>query len=582
MPDQGLCHHFEAEITEILKNYVGVLLAEYKANPKDKWVAKDAAMYIVLALSVKKQTRQAGATVANPYVDLLSFLQSEVLPELKASDVNNLPILKADCLKFVSTFRFLLPADAYPVLLPLVTRHLASEEFVVHTYAAAAIERLLSIKDGGVPKCGKETIKPVLQEMLTGLFSVLEMEESKENSYVMKCIMRVCAVAEETIAPYANIILGKLCAVLGHVAQNPTNPQFNHYLFETLACLVAHLCKLDPSAVNQFETALFPPFQTMLGMETCQEFGPYVFQILSQLLEKRPDVSETYKAVFPSLLSPTLWDNHGNVPAIIRLLTAYLTKAGGPAAVVTPDRLVGLLGIFQKLNASKKLDHHAFALLTTLVETQPMTVLAPYLTEIFKLIFSRLQPQSRTTKYSKGLVVFISFFMHTHGLAALLTAMDQIQPKIFSMILDKVWPAGTAAVTGDEERITVVAGLTRAIFASPELLEAPYMTSLPGVLSGLVALVEEQQGEGESGEEDLLDVSDKGFSTAMARLAYAPEPVKESVATPGGTSAKELFIRNFSSAMSHHREKFQGLIGQLDQEKRNILSAYLSQPVTVG
>jgi exportin-2 (importin alpha re-exporter) len=56
---------------------------------------------------------------------------------------------QADCLKFVSVFRHLLPADAFPVLLPLLTRHLGSEEFVVHTYAASAIERLLSIKENG-------------------------------------------------------------------------------------------------------------------------------------------------------------------------------------------------------------------------------------------------------------------------------------------------------------------------------------------------------------------------------------------------------------------------------------------------
>jgi hypothetical protein len=149
------------------------------------------------------------------------------------------------------------------------------------------------------------------------------------------------------------------------------------------------------------------------------------------------------------------------------------------------------------------------------------------------------------------------------------------------MILDKVWSAGVSAVTADEERITVVAGLTRAIFASPELMEQPYATSLPAVLAGLVALVEDKQGEAtEAADEDLLDVSDKGFSTAMVRLMYAPEPKKD--AMPGVKSAKELFVRNFSQAMQQQRAKFTPLIESLPDDKKQVLSAYLSQPVTVG
>jgi exportin-2 (importin alpha re-exporter) len=245
---QGLCHHFEARVTAILKNYVGVLLKEYAANKAKNWVAKDAAMYVVLALAVKGQTRSAGATATNPYVDLMSFLQTEVLPELQGTNVSERPVLKADCLKFVSTFRFQLPKDAYPVLLPLLVRHLASEEYVIHTYAAAAIERLLSMKDKGVLRCGRKELQPVLQGMLEGLFKVLEMDESMENPYIMKCIMRVCVVAETDIASFASVIINRITVTLGRIAQNPRSPQFNHYLFETLACLIMNLGKVHASS----------------------------------------------------------------------------------------------------------------------------------------------------------------------------------------------------------------------------------------------------------------------------------------------------------------------------------------------
>lgn len=52
--------------------------------------------------------------------------------------------------------------------------------------------------------------------------------------------------------------------------------------------------------------------QTVLGMENCDEFAPYVFQILAQLLEFRAvgDISPAYGAIFPALLVPTVWENH--------------------------------------------------------------------------------------------------------------------------------------------------------------------------------------------------------------------------------------------------------------------------------
>lgn len=60
-----------------------------------------------------------------------------------------------------------------------------------------------------------------------------------------------------------------------------------------------------------------------------QEFHPYVFQIFAQLIELRPaPLPATYMAIFPPLLTPVFWERHGNVPALVRLLRAYMAKAG--------------------------------------------------------------------------------------------------------------------------------------------------------------------------------------------------------------------------------------------------------------
>lgn len=61
------------------------------------------------------------------------------------------------------------------------------------------------------------------------------------------------------------------------------------------------------------------------------EFVPYVLQIIGFLLESRPSgstIPDAYRALFQSILTPSFWDRSGNIPALSRLLQAYIEKAG--------------------------------------------------------------------------------------------------------------------------------------------------------------------------------------------------------------------------------------------------------------
>ena len=70
----------------------------------------------------------------------------------------------------------------------------------------------------------------------------------------------------------------ELKTILIRVCANPSNPSFNHYLFETIASLVRYICAATPTAVDAFEGMLFPPFQQVLQADIA-EFTPYVFQV---------------------------------------------------------------------------------------------------------------------------------------------------------------------------------------------------------------------------------------------------------------------------------------------------------------
>lgn len=100
------------------------------------------------------------------------------------------------------------------------------------------------------------------------------------------------------------------------------------------------VCKSEKNAVSSFEEALFPIFQEILQQDIV-EFIPYVFQMLTLLLETRNDcgdIPDPYWSLFPFLLAPPLWERSSNTTPLIRLLCAYVRQ--GSARIVILEKLV--------------------------------------------------------------------------------------------------------------------------------------------------------------------------------------------------------------------------------------------------
>lgn len=252
----------------------------------------------------------------------------------------------------------------------MVIAMLRSTHTVIRTLAAIALERALVVKDPPAqgaapganaprqPRIGREDLRRHLGTVLPQLFQMVSGADA-ENEHVMRAIMRVVSNGQEDVAPFIGDVLGHLTVVLERVCGQPSNPQFTHFLFETIAVLIRNACSASSGNVSSFERTLFPPFQAVLQQQV-SEVTPYVFQvratptrwapaplshphprptapcspqILAQLLELSPaGVSEPYKALFPPLLHPAQWENRGNIPALVRLLNVRPTAPGPTAA----------------------------------------------------------------------------------------------------------------------------------------------------------------------------------------------------------------------------------------------------------
>lgn len=289
-------------------------------------------------------------------------------------------------------------------------------------------------------------------------------------------------------------------------------------------------CASDASYLSKFEEMLFPPFQIVL-QEDVQEFHPYIFQIFAQLLEQRKSggaLPPAYVALFPPLLSPMFWERPGNTPALVRLVRAYLIVA--PREIASGGHLPAVLGVFQKLIASKALDHEGFALLEALYVEQgglPGEALAPYTPHVWLLLLQRLQ-SARTAKYVRGFVAFATGYAAAHGGPALLAAFDGVQSGVGLQIVQSVLAPslGTAAGGGQREEKLVVVGATNLVCATPALREPAAAPAVGKLLDGLLSLLTGSTSAVTSGDDDEAVLDEEaggaaGYSAAFAKLHNA-------------------------------------------------------------
>nr|XP_009932115.1 PREDICTED: exportin-2 isoform X2 [Opisthocomus hoazin] len=534
---RGLCKFFEGPVTGIFSGYVNSMLQEYAKNPSVNWKHKDAAIYLVTSLASKAQTQKHGITQANELVNLTEFFVNHIQPDLKSASVNEFPVLKADGIKYIMIFRNQVSKEQLLVSIPLLINHLQAESIVVHTYAAHALERLFTMRGtNNTTLITAAEMAPFVEVLLMNLFKALTLPGSSENEYIMKAIMRSFSLLQESIIPYIPSVITQLTQKLLAVSKNPSKPHFNHYMFESICLSIRITCKANPDAVGSFEEALFMVFTEILQNDV-QEFIPYVFQVMSLLLEMhKNEIPSSYMALFPHLLQPVLWERTGNIPPLVRLLQAYLERGANTIASAAADKIPGLLGVFQKLIASKANDHQGFYLLNSIIEHMPPESVDQYRKQIFILLFQRLQ-NSKTTKFIKSFLVFINLYCIKYGALALQEIFDSIQPKMFGMVLEKIIIPEIQKVSGQVEKKICAVGITKILTECPPMMDTEYTKLWTPLLQALIGLFELPEDDTIPDEEHFIDIEDTpGYQTAFSQLAFAGkkehDPVGQMVNNP--------------------------------------------------
>jgi exportin-2 (importin alpha re-exporter) len=425
-----LMSRYEALVTTTAKSYVDQFLANYAQNPAENWKSKDTAVYLFSAIAAKgAATAAQGVLSVNPNVDILGFFQANIAADLQSSAAQD--ILKVDSIKYIYVFRSQLSPQLWQAAFPLLVQQLGSPNYVIHTYAAIAVERALYMTDANrQPLIPKANVEPLAKDLLTHLFKLITKnsapEKIQENEFLIKCVMRVLIYLREGVLAVTEVVLTNLINITKVIRHNPSNPRFQYYLFESIGALIRYA---GPTQSAHFETALYEPFAAVLK-EGIEEFVPYVFQLFAALLESNPlgQLPEIYQQLLGIVIMPQNWEAKGNVPALVRLLTAMIPR--DVQNIVDAKYVEPILGIFQKLVSTRAHEALAFELIETIISYIPNEALQPYWVTIINLMLTRLS-NNKTENFQQRFIAFYHFISarQDKGLGAdfFITVSDQVQ-----------------------------------------------------------------------------------------------------------------------------------------------------------
>ncbi|KAI9367589.1 CAS/CSE protein [Aspergillus egyptiacus] len=572
--------NFEATVTKTVLQYIEHYLTEYTKSPQLNWKSKDTATYLFIAIAAKgTATATHGVTTTNSLLNITDYFQNHLAADLISADGVH-PILKVDAIKYLYLFRSLVTKEQWQEVLPMLVNHLASSNFVVYTYAAIAVERVLYFTDSqGQPIISADAIKPLAKDLLEHIFSLIQRDPApqkvQENEFIMKCAMRVLIVIKEGVVPITDNVLKHLVNITQVISSNPSNPRFYYYHFEALGAFIRFAAPANP---DKLEQALYPPFSAVLQGDV-QEFIPYIFQLFAALLEANASgtLPTYYQGLIAPILTPQVWESKGNIPALVRLLSSIVPR--GSQHILANNQLINILGIFQKLLSSKTNESYGFDLLESVVENFPSNTLEPYFGDIMQIILTRLQ-NHKTESLTLRFVRFYHFMCanDAKGYSAdfVIQVIDKVQDGLYVQLYLNVILPESQKLARPLDRKTAVLSFTKTL-ANSEAFANKYKKGWGYTCEALLKLLELPPLP--ASKDDIIaehDVEDMAFGVGFTALntvrPQARDPWPET-----GADLKPWVGKYLKEADQRHGGRISGFVQErLGDQAKAVLSSYIA------
>ncbi|TVU42859.1 hypothetical protein EJB05_09282, partial [Eragrostis curvula] len=570
---RALAVNYPNRVAALVSRQIKYMISACGADRVLNWREKDGAVFLVTALM------HSGGTAI---VDMEQFFWNVIMPELHAPDWKAEPVLKATVLRFMRAFKFELSKTVVQTVLPSVVRFLSHKSNVVHTYAALFIEDILNINDKSTSPEGHTVETPRYAafefnshapEVIENISSTLAVPRGiYQNYHLMRCLCRVLLTADIGYETIRDIMLS-LTTILFKACECPQKEQFFRFLFEALVVMLGRIGERDQSYVHGFEFGLLPVLRKIIA-EQINEFWQFTLHVSTQLILMQEaeslQASVYYTDLFHMLFNDDIWSSVTCIPAVARLLRAFLKKMPNIINQIGyPDYIIakGLHLIKQSGTESD-----GFYILNSLVEFVHHDTMDPFLKEIWSFLASRLESRS-VNKLQKHILIFMCNVLACYSSKVLVYTINAAKPNLFTRLLNKAWFPGSSLIQGELEVKLVIVASTKLLCESAMMLDN---VELWGSLLNSVLSLMFRAGHSSHQESE-------GMATAYAiarhnseELFLSPEllPYTESVKNDlfRDVESKQFFITSLAALSGHFPGRMGPLIQQyLSEENRKRL-----------
>jgi exportin-2 (importin alpha re-exporter) len=438
-------------------------------------------------------------------------------------------------------------------------------------------------EDGDLVVHRKDTI-PIAKDLVEHLFSLIMKDRNnpnatamiQENEFLIRCIMRVFIVIRDAVVPFLQLVLVHLVAITRMVSSNPSNPKFCYYHFEAIGAIIRFS---GPTQADTLYEKFLDPFFIILKTPI-DEFVPYVFQLVAALIEAVPDPTKPLppgiQALVEVILQPPVWEQRGNVPALVRLLQAFVARS--PTQMIANNQIEPTLGIFQKLLASKAYESYAFDLLETVVASLPGDVMQPFWTPVFQLILTRLQRQ-QTNALQQRFTRFYHYFSSRDreglGTDLFLAETDKVQQGIFrELYLGIILPKSQEFTRPLDRKLSAISFVKN--LSDADTFVSRYPKGWPLTCQALLKIIEVPPIFPKRTDEVIdNDVEDASFGVGFTQLTTVRRPPRDEF-TDMGHGLRFWLARYLRRANERHPNKFETLGGPMSDYLKKVFIAAMA------
>lgn len=487
---QILCKKFPQYVIPLFQNIIDISLQQYIQNPIQNWQSKDCALFFISAVTIKSYTRSTGVLEITNNINISKYFTDHVLTELLTTnsqqtiDINYLPIIKADCLKFIYQFRSILPIDILPNLLKTSIEYLYSSYEVILSYSSLVISSFLELKKDAINGTNiqinndQDTVDKILLSMrlpsnivlpqIPMILQNLQLALPKVSSEHVACtLLHVLYIGKNSVLlQFQAELLKHLSEKLLEISKKPINPILNHVLFEIVVQQLNGICKTDTSLLQPFEQVLFPIFSDILSNPSCPEFQSYIFQTITVMLIRSPSITKPYESIILTLFTPSLYKIRTNCIPLLQLLSEYMRK-GQLNNLQQRSQIIELLyELVKQLLNIPSLDRPQLNMLSNTIRyIDDDDIKKNILQKLIPLLLQRLQ-RRKTDTFLTQLCIFFCTCMHVsvQSVIVLIQSINSIQDNLFQIVLYDIQQPSLYTINNKIDKQICVLGFVQLLY----------------------------------------------------------------------------------------------------------------------